>query len=281
MVVIAFYKPKGLTIEQGSAPTHGHGGRKRTLNDVLTELEAVHEPSGRISAVGRLDKDTTGLLLFTDDGHLNEQVLRPGTFLKVYEATVKLREPSKCSDLQIRKLLDGLQLPDGFACADSAEVISHWVEQPTAWRLRTGPHNAKRATKHARRDSQCGLASVSRPADTVSSEPSNGQVGPSDPQVTPNDQQVAPTNVYVVRISIGIGRNRIVRRLLAAAGLPVFELHRRRIGPLVLEAGVSAEAERVSDSIVLAISEPGMAMRLTDAQETVLRASMAATEPAI
>jgi 16S rRNA U516 pseudouridylate synthase RsuA-like enzyme len=81
-----------LTIEQGSAPTKGVGGRKLTLNDYLEELTNEHKPEGRLSAVGRLDKDTSGLLLLSDDGILSERALRPGGgCTKVYEA---MREPS-------------------------------------------------------------------------------------------------------------------------------------------------------------------------------------------
>ena len=99
------------------------GGRKRTLNDYLADLTAEHHPLGRLSAVGRLDKETTGLLLLTDDGHLSERVLRPGGLLKVYEATVKLRSPATCDAERLQRMCQGVELADGMARADSAEVV--------------------------------------------------------------------------------------------------------------------------------------------------------------
>lgn len=142
--VFAFHKPRGLTIEQGSAPTKGVGGRRLTLNDWISRLETLHGGPNdcssdgarrRLSAVGRLDKDTSGLILLTDDGLLNEAVLWPGTIRKVYEAVVKLREPMRPTDEQLRCLLDGVQLTDGFARAESVEVIDEWPQAAPTERL--------------------------------------------------------------------------------------------------------------------------------------------------
>lgn len=143
--ILAFHKPRGLTVEQGSAPNHGAPGRKRTLNDYLRELEADHSPNGRLFAVGRLDKETTGLLLITDDGRLSERVLRPGMCSKVYEATVKLRAPACCDAPKLARLLEGIELSDGMARADAVEMAAAWIEHPEPSRqLRNGPRNAKR-----------------------------------------------------------------------------------------------------------------------------------------
>ena len=81
MVVFALHKTKGLVVEQGSAPTHGQGGRKRTLNDILLELSEAHSPDGRLFAVGRLDKDTTGLLLIKNTYFFTTLIMpKPGGF---------------------------------------------------------------------------------------------------------------------------------------------------------------------------------------------------------
>lgn len=149
--VFAFNKPKGLTIEQGSAPTAGAGGRRWTLNDWIVKFEALHGGPPdlvahdigagvrrRLSAVGRLDKETSGLLLFTDDGVLNEAVLWPGTVRKVYEAVVKLREPARPTSDQLRRLTDGVELTDGLARAESVEVIDEWTQSAPTERLSTG-----------------------------------------------------------------------------------------------------------------------------------------------
>lgn len=60
-----------------------------------------------ISPVGRLDKDTEGLLLLTDDGELSHRLLAPSKHVdKVYRVTVK----SPLSENQIRTLEQGVDI---------------------------------------------------------------------------------------------------------------------------------------------------------------------------
>ena len=62
-----------------------------------------------VQAVGRLDQDTTGLLLLTDDGAFIHRLSSPRHHVpKVYEVTVK--HPLDAT--QIQKLLDGVVLDD-------------------------------------------------------------------------------------------------------------------------------------------------------------------------
>jgi len=62
-----------------------------------------------VQAVGRLDQDTTGLLLFTDDGPFIHQMNSPRHAVpKVYE----LRTAEPVDDHQVRRLLDGVVLDD-------------------------------------------------------------------------------------------------------------------------------------------------------------------------
>ena len=62
-----------------------------------------------VQAVGRLDQDTTGLLLLTDDGAFIHRLSSPRHHVpKVYEVTVKHPLDAK----QIQKLLDGVVLDD-------------------------------------------------------------------------------------------------------------------------------------------------------------------------
>ncbi len=66
-----------------------------------------------IFPVGRLDKDTGGLLLLTDDGELAHRILSPKSGIdKVYEAKVD----GLLSEEDCRRFAEGLVLADGTRC---------------------------------------------------------------------------------------------------------------------------------------------------------------------
>jgi 23S rRNA pseudouridine2605 synthase len=70
----------------------------------------------RVYPVGRLDRNTTGVLLLTNDGELAQKLTHPSYEIKkVYE--VKLDKPLTKKDYD--SVLDGITLEDGFVRADS------------------------------------------------------------------------------------------------------------------------------------------------------------------
>jgi len=78
-----------------------------------------------VQAIGRLDQDTTGLLLLTDDGQFIHRMGSPKHHVpKVYEVTVK----HPLTDIQVEKLLSGVVLEDdpkpvrAAACAAVSEL---------------------------------------------------------------------------------------------------------------------------------------------------------------
>ena len=76
-----------------------------------------------VQAVGRLDQDTTGLLLLTDDGKFIHRMSSPRHHVpKVYEVTVK----HPLDEVQINKLLSGVVLDDDPTPvrAAAAELVS-------------------------------------------------------------------------------------------------------------------------------------------------------------
>jgi 23S rRNA pseudouridine2605 synthase len=74
-----------------------------------TVVGLVAHPT-RVVPVGRLDADTTGVLLLTNDGELAHRLAHPKYEVeKVYEAEVE-GEPS---DEALRRLADGVELDDG------------------------------------------------------------------------------------------------------------------------------------------------------------------------
>ncbi len=78
-IVIALNKPVGYTCSTRDAG--------RLVYDLLPPRFRQRDPA--LSSIGRLDRDTSGLLLFTDDGQLLHRVISPRQHIaKVYEATL-------------------------------------------------------------------------------------------------------------------------------------------------------------------------------------------------
>ena len=72
-----------------------------------------------VQTVGRLDEDTTGLLLFTDDGALIHRLTSPKRHVrKVYEVGCK----HPVDDDQVQRLLQGVKLVDDPATVKAAEA---------------------------------------------------------------------------------------------------------------------------------------------------------------
>jgi pseudouridine synthase len=83
----------------------------------VVELAAVGE---RVFPVGRLDTDSEGLILLTNDGDLTQRVTHPSRGLpKTYSALVEGEAGSRLA----RRLVTGVDLDDGAARAASARVV--------------------------------------------------------------------------------------------------------------------------------------------------------------
>lgn len=81
----------------------------RSQKTVISLLKTEDQYQG-ISPVGRLDKDTTGLLLLTNDGQLNHELLAPGKHVdKVYRAKIA----GVANDETVKSFKQGLILGDG------------------------------------------------------------------------------------------------------------------------------------------------------------------------
>ncbi len=75
----------------------------------------------RIYPVGRLDRATTGLLLFTNDGELAKRLTHPSTQVyKIYQ--VELNKPVTKEDM--KKLLEGIELEDGPMHVDDIQYAA-------------------------------------------------------------------------------------------------------------------------------------------------------------
>ena len=95
LIYIALNKPKGYIASCT---------RDRDEDNIVLDLLDIHQ---RIYPVGRLDKDTTGLLILTNDGKLHHRLSHPSfDHEKEYEVTVD----RPLADGALRKLAQGLPM---------------------------------------------------------------------------------------------------------------------------------------------------------------------------
>jgi len=107
-VYIVMNKPKGY-VTTASDP---HAEK--------TVMELLKGCPTRVFPVGRLDKNTTGVLMFTNDGEMAERLTHPSyNKKKIYQ--VVLDAPLTDEDQQ--KILAGIELSDGVVAADELEFI--------------------------------------------------------------------------------------------------------------------------------------------------------------
>lgn len=142
----------------------------------------------RLYNVGRLDAETSGLLVLTNDGELAHVLAHPSFGVtKVYIAKVE----GAVTAQTIAKLTKGIELEDGPIAADKARLL----------------------------DTSRGSS--------------------------------------LVELTLHSGRNRIVRRMMAAVGHPVTELVRRQFGPLhlgTLPAGRTRELTKIELGALLTLA---------------------------
>ena len=147
----------------------------------------------RLYNVGRLDAETSGLLILTNDGDLAHVLAHPSFGVtKVYIAKVD----GIVTAQTISSLLKGIELEDGPIKADKARLL-----------------------------------------DTSGSAAGRGS--------------------SLVELTLHSGRNRIVRRMMAAVGHPVDELVRRQFGPLhlgTLPVGETRELTKIERGALLTLS---------------------------
>ena len=156
----------------------------------------------RLYNVGRLDAETSGLLVLTNDGDLAHVLAHPSFGVtKVYIAKVEGRVTAQT----VGRLTKGIDLEDGPIAADKARLLS-----------------------------------------------SSSEGGGS-----------------LIELTLHSGRNRIVRRMMAAVGHPVIDLVRRQFGPLhlgTLPVGQARELTKVERGALLTLArgaaeEPPPAVR--------------------
>jgi len=202
-----------------------------------TVFERLPPPgSGRWISVGRLDVNTSGLLLLTNDGELAHRLMHPsGEIEREYHVRLRGRPGRET----IGRLLTGVELEDGPARFD--RVIA--ADDPSA----PGTRRRRSARGSGRREGATGGGR------TTAEHPA--------PHAGPDGSHSA------FRVVLREGRNREVRRLWQAVGFEVSRLRRIRYGPVELPPDMRpGSARRAPPELLerLAGAVSGRAPRATD-----------------
>lgn len=177
--IILFNKPFGVLSQFTDKGTEG--SPRPTLSGFI-DVPGVY-------AAGRLDKDSEGLLVLTDDGRLQSRIAEPKhKMAKTYWVQVE----GNPDNAALQKLSQGVVLKDGKTRSAKVELIGEpadlWPRNPPVRFRKTVP--------------DCWL-----------------------------------------EITISEGRNRQVRRMTAAVGLPTLRLIRARVGDWSI-AGIASGSWR-------------------------------------
>ena len=102
----------------GVVTTRSDPGRRPTVMQLVAEVPGL-------VPVGRLDADSRGLLLLTNDGELAHRVAHPRYGIR---KRYRVRLTTAASDAELRRLLDGVELEDGPARALSVRAAAGPLE---------------------------------------------------------------------------------------------------------------------------------------------------------
>jgi 23S rRNA pseudouridine2605 synthase len=113
-VYLALNKPRGVV----STMSDPEG--RRTLSDVVAQ-ERAGRPE-RLFHVGRLDTDTAGLIILTNDGDFAQRLAHPSYEVdKTYIAEVT----GEVTKATLRRLTDGITLDDGPVTVSRTRIVQH------------------------------------------------------------------------------------------------------------------------------------------------------------
>ena len=90
---------------------------RRTVMDLVSQ-----SCSERLFPVGRLDKNTTGVLLFTNDGDLSQKLIHPKNKIKkVYHVSLD----KKIRESDYKTIQNGFSLEDGEILVDDVQIVNN------------------------------------------------------------------------------------------------------------------------------------------------------------
>lgn len=186
-----------------------------------TDLVRVPE---RLYAVGRLDHDSEGLLLLTNDGDLALRLMHPRYgHVKTYLVEVEgVPTPRK-----VRRWQHGVMLDDGPTLPAEVEVLR------ASSAVLAG--HLKGATVPTQSLARQALASGPTQKAGVATGSATGQASAPGPRgQLPTRDTPSPPGTTWLRFRLREGRKRQLRRMVALLGHPALRVIRVGLGPLVL-----------------------------------------------
>jgi len=207
-VYIALHKPRHVI-----STTRDPEGR-RTVMD-LVKLPGRHR---RMYPVGRLDADSTGLILMTNDGELANRLTHPRyEVTKQYEVSIK----GRLTDDDIKRLRDGLYL-----------ALRGAGRRKKAGKAKSGSTTGK-ANPAARKARMSQVKRLGYQRDRTRGDRTS------------------------VLITLREGQNREIRRMLARLGFKVRRLKRVSIGPVKIKGIASGRWRMLTTSEVNRLKKAG------------------------
>ncbi|KAF4643139.1 putative pseudouridylate synthase [Toxoplasma gondii] len=221
----------------------GQGERRREVKSNLSPAKC-----NKLVCAGRLDVDSTGLTVFTQDGRLASQLVGPGKRVsKEYHVEVDLPVSAGALTLLRHGLsLDGLELLPAKVRLLSPLRDAFFSPLPTStvsissFPSRSGSRPVSETPAHLCTDFRQG-ESISSPSLTVSVSSSvAAKEKPGDRRAEDEEADAeVESEMWVgktTRLSIELleGRHRQIRRMCELVGLRVLKIHRIRIGKVSL-----------------------------------------------
>jgi len=222
-LLAVYFKPLGVH------STMRDNWNRQSLEELALEypfLKTMHP-------VGRLDADTTGLLLFSSDGQLTQTLLHPSTGVeREYEAVVVGRVDA---DALGKQLAAGVKTTEGTFAANLLE--SAWLDDMVRVAPTAAGDDGQEGDDHDDDEEE---------EDDEAWDVNQRRVVRADGEDADAEGVLMPTSK--VRLAVTEGKYRMVRRILHNAGNSVLELHRVRYGSVLLQDLEEGEVRPCSEA---------------------------------
>lgn len=210
---------------------------------IVSSLWSRERYSNKLQSVGRLDVDTTGLLLFTDDGELNHALTSPKKQVsKLYLARLNRSVPPQA----IKKFAHGIKHPEETKRYQSAQLTiltPSLVSKVDSYPLHCTSRQYKLNANTITHPSQQLTSENMELNDSMTKNFTNAASVKATNNAYYNEKATAITPLaqtcYWAAVQLNEGRYHEVKRLFEMIDCEVLELVRVAIGSLLLPQGLT------------------------------------------